>query len=66
MTGTYKFKTRFYGFTDIPAEFQMAMDYMLSGLKNTFCFLDDILIARKGSEEDYFKLVLDCLKKRRG
>ena len=39
------------------------MDYRLIGLKNTFCILDDILIVSKGSEEDHFKLVLDCLKK---
>ena len=63
MTGTYRFKTGFYGLTDMPAEFQKAMDYTLIGLKNTFCFLDDILIASKGSEEDHFKLVLDSLKK---
>ena len=39
MTGTYRFKTEFYGLTDMPAEFQNA------GLTNTFCFLDDILIV---------------------
>ena len=38
MTGTYRFKTGFYGLTDMPAEFQKAMDYTLIGLKNTFCF----------------------------
>ena len=27
MTGTYRFKTGFYGLTDMPAEFQKAMDY---------------------------------------
>ena len=63
MTGTYRFKTGFYCLTDMPAEFQKAMDYTLIGLKNTFCFLDDILIVRKGSEDDHFQLVLDCLKK---
>ena len=63
MTGTYRFKTGFYGLTDMPAEFQKAMDYTLIGLKNTFCFLDDILIVSKGSEDDHFQLVLDCLKK---
>ena len=63
MTGTYRFKTVFYGLTDMPDEFQKAMDYTLIGLKNTFCFLDDILIVSKGSEEDHFKLVLDCLQK---
>ena len=63
MTGTYRFKTGFYGLTDMPAEFQKAMDYTLIGLTNTFCFLDDILIVSKGSEDDHFQLVLDCLKK---
>ena len=63
MTGTYQFKTGFYGLTDEPAEFQKAMDYTLIGFKNTFCFLDDIFIVCKGSEEDHFQLVLDCLKK---
>ena len=63
MTGTYRFKTGFFGLNDMPAEFQKAMDYTLIGLKNTFCFLDDILIVSKGSEEDHFQLVLDCLKK---
>ena len=63
MTGTYRFKTGFYGLTDMPAEFQKAMDYTLIGLKNTLFFLEDILIVNKGSEDDHFQLVLDCLKK---
>ena len=63
MAGTYRFKTGFYGPTDMPVEFQKAMDYTLIGLKNAFCFLDDILIVSKGSEDDHFQLVLDCLKK---
>ena len=63
MTGTYRFNTGFYGHTDMPAEFQKGMDHTLIGHKNTFCFLDDILILSKCSEEDYFKLVTDCLQK---
>ena len=63
MTGTYRFKTGFYGLTDMPAEIQKAMDYTLIGLKNTFCFLDDILIVSNGSEEDHFNLVVNFLKK---
>ena len=35
-TGTYRFKTGFYGLTDMPAEFQKAMDYTLIGLQNTY------------------------------
>ena len=47
----------------MPGEFQKAMDYTLIGLKNKFCFLDDIFIVSKGPEEDHFQLVIDCLKK---
>ena len=51
MRGTYRLQTGFYGSTHIPAEFQKAMDYTLIGLKNIYCFLDDILIVSKGSGE---------------
>ena len=63
MTGTYRFKTGFNGLADMLVEFQKAMDYTLIGLKNTFCFLDDILIVSKVSDEDHFQLVIGCLKK---
>ena len=53
MTGTYRFQTGFYGLTDMPAEFQKAMDYTLIGPKNTYCFLNDILIVSKGSLEEH-------------
>ena len=42
-TSTYRFQTEFYGLADMPAEFQKAMDKTLIGLKNNYCFLDDIL-----------------------
>ena len=54
MTGKYRFKPVFSGLTDMPAEFQKAIDYTLISLKNIFCFLDDIFFASKGSEEDHF------------
>ena len=63
MTGTYRFKTCFYGLGDMPAEFQKAMDYTFVGLKYKFCFLDDKFNVSKGSENDRFQLVIDCLKK---
>ena len=63
MTGTYRFQTGFYGLTDMPAEFQKAMDYTLIGLKNTYCFLDDILIASKGSLEEHKNYVMKCLQR---
>ena len=47
----------------MPTEFQKTIDYTLRRLKNTFCFLDNILIVIKGSEEDHFNLVTIRLKK---
>ena len=63
MTGTYRFQTGFYGLTDMPAEFQKAMDYTLIGLINTYCFLDDILIVNKGSLEEHKNYVMKCLQR---
>ena len=63
MTGTYRFQTGFYGFTDMPAEFQKAMDYTLIGLKNTYCFLDDILIVSNGSLDELKSYVMKCLQR---
>ena len=56
-TGTYRFITGFYGLTDMPAAFQKVMDNTLVGLKNTHCFLDDIIKVSLGSKEDHLKLV---------
>ena len=49
-TGTYRFLTGFYCLTDMPAEFQKALDSTLVGLTSTHCFLDDIIIVSKGSQ----------------
>ena len=57
MTGTYRFKTGFYGLTDMLAEFQKAIDCTLAGLDNTFCFLDDISILSRGGIEKHLDLV---------
>ena len=62
-TGIYRFKTRFYVLTDMPAEFQKAMNYAILGLQNNYCFLDDIIIVSTGSESDHFSYVIKCLKK---
>ena len=56
-TGTYRFKTGFYGLTDMPAELQKAMDYTLVRLSNTYCFRDDIIVASKGTKESHLKYV---------
>ena len=63
MTGTYRPKTGFYGTTDLPAEFQKAVDYTAIGLKNTVCFLDDMITESNCNEEDHFILGTNCLKK---
>ena len=62
-TGTYRFKTGFYGLTDMPAEFQNAMDYTLVGLQNTYCFLDDIIIVSTGTEIDHLAYVTNSFIK---
>ena len=63
MTGKYRFQTGFYGLTDKRAEFQKAMDYTPIGLKNTYFFLDDLLILSKGSEEEHNHYVPKCFKR---
>ena len=50
-TGTYQFQTGFYGLTDMPAEFQKAIDLTLTNCTNTYAYLNDILIVTKGSTE---------------
>ena len=47
-TGTYRFITRFYGLTDMLAEFQKAIDSTLKGLRDIYSFLDDIIIVSGG------------------
>ena len=44
-TGAYRFNTGFYGLTDMPSEFQKAMDCTLQGIPGTICYLDDILVV---------------------
>ena len=56
-TGTYRFKTGFYGLTYMPTEFQKAMDCTLQGLEGVICYLDDILIVTKGDVQDHNELV---------
>ena len=61
-TGTYRFKNGFYGLTDMPADFQKAMDYKLVGLQNTYCFLDEIVVVSTVTETDHLAYVTKCLK----
>ena len=56
-TGTYAFRTCYYGLTTMPPEFQKIMDTILHNTKNTFSFIDNILIVTKGTKEDHMKTV---------
>ena len=47
----------------MPADFQKAMEYTLIGFKIIYCFLVDILIVSKGSEEEHKHYVLNCVKR---
>ena len=46
----------------MPAAFKEVMDYFLVGKKNTYCFLDDLIIVCRGSKDDLLKLVYQRLK----
>ena len=60
--GAYRFLTGFFGLADMPAEFQKAMDRYINHAKNTFCFLDDILIVSKEKEIEHGNLVEAVLR----
>ena len=62
-TGTYRFLTGFSGLADMSAEFQKAMDRTINHAKNTFCFLNDILMVSKGKEMEHEDLVDAVLRK---
>ena len=56
-TGTYRFRTGFYGLTTMPAEFQRVMDTILSELTQEHAFIDDILVVTKGTEIEHIAAV---------
>ena len=60
-TGTYRFNNGFYGLTDMPAEFQKAIDKTLYNLTNTFSFLDDIIIVTGGGLQNHKEKLFKCL-----
>ena len=61
--GTYQFQTGFYGFIDTPAEFQKAIDLTLNSEKDTFAFLDDILIISQGTKDQHLEKLTRVLNK---
>ena len=61
-TGTYRFKTGFYGLTTMPAEFQRAMDCMLAEYPQAHTFINYILVVTKGTVIDHIATVENILK----
>lgn len=49
--GLYQVNRLPYGVSSAPAVFQRIMDQVLQGLPGTVCFLDDILISGRDTEE---------------
>ena len=62
-TGTYRFKTGFYGLTTMPAEFQRVMDAILAEFPCANAFIDDILVTSKGTKIEHIALVEKILAK---
>ena len=52
-TGTYRFRTGFYGLADMPAELHQAIYRILIGTKGTNAFVDVILTCTKGTIEEH-------------
>lgn len=60
--GLFRYRKLAYGITSAPSIFQATMDDILSGIKNTACYIDDILIFSKTLSEMQ-NLVESVLKK---
>ena len=56
-TGTYAFKTGFFGLTILPPEIHKFLDKIHRKIPNSFAFIDNILIVTKGNKEDHMKKV---------
>ena len=51
ITGNYRFKTGLKGLGDMANEFQRAVDFLLGYLPGLHVYLENIIIAVRGSEE---------------
>ena len=60
-TVTYQFLTGLYGLGDMPNEFQRVIDSLLKNIPFTNCYIDDILVAWKGSLEEHKSIVYKIL-----
>ena len=61
-TGTNCFKNGFYGLTSLPVEFQKSTDNLLNEFPQATAFIDDILIALKGTRTEHLTLGEKTLK----
>ena len=62
-TGTFIFNTGLYGSTDMPSEFQKAMDCTLQGIPRTIRYLDDILVVSMGTLSQHNEIVHKVLSR---
>ena len=62
-TGTYHFRTGFYGLSTMPAEIQRVMDTILSEFPQAHAFIDAILVVTKGTEFEHISAVEKILRK---
>ena len=60
-TGKCQFLTGFYGLRDMPNEIQWVMDLLLKNIPFSNCYIDDILLAERGSLEDHKLIVYKIL-----
>ena len=60
-TGTYQFLTEIYGLGDMPNEFQRVMDSLLKNIPFTNCYIDDILVASRGTLEEHKAIMYKIL-----
>ena len=58
MTGTYRFKTRFYCILDLTGELQKAIGFTLKDLSPTFDLIHDIIIFSTEKRKSEFKTIL--------
>ena len=61
-TGNYQFQAGFCGLTDVPGEFQKAVDLTLKNKKHTFAVSDDILMILHGSKEQHIEILTKNLR----
>ena len=61
-TGTYQFQTGFYGLTNMPADFQKAVENtIVVNIENIFAYLDDILIVTENDLDIHIRKIKEVL-----